>query len=75
MKKKLLLSIITIMLFIISGCSSSDDNYSFNYSPSKSEEPCGKHNGKQLYTGPRGGCFYINGNGKKTYVDRSECNC
>ncbi len=39
------------------------------------EWSCGKHNGKQLYTGPRGGCYYYNSNGNKTYVDRSECNC
>jgi hypothetical protein len=24
--------------------------------------------------GPRGGCYYINSSGKKTYVDRSLCN-
>lgn len=36
---------------------------------------CGKHNGKQLYRGPDGGCYYINSNGNKTYVARSECNC
>lgn len=30
--------------------------------------------GRQLHVGPRGGCYYINGNGNKTYVDRSECN-
>lgn len=24
--------------------------------------------------GPRGGCYYINGNGNKTYVDHSLCN-
>lgn len=24
-------------------------------------------------TGPRGGCYYINGNGNKTYVDHSYC--
>lgn len=24
--------------------------------------------------GPRGGCYYINSNGNKTYVDRSTCN-
>jgi hypothetical protein len=29
---------------------------------------------RQLHRGPRGGCYYINGNGNKTYVDRSECN-
>ena len=31
------------------------------------------HNGRQLHVGPRGGCYYINGNGNKTYVDRSFC--
>lgn len=25
-------------------------------------------------TGPRGGCYYINSHGNKTYVDRSRCN-
>ena len=29
--------------------------------------------GRQLHIGPRGGCYYINSNGNKTYVDRSEC--
>lgn len=29
--------------------------------------------GRQLHVGPRGGCYYINRNGNKTYVDRSEC--
>lgn len=36
---------------------------------------CGTHNGRQLYKGPDGGCYYINSNGNKTYVARSECNC
>jgi hypothetical protein len=27
----------------------------------------------QYITGPRGGCYYINRNGNKTYVDRSFC--
>ncbi len=29
---------------------------------------------RTYYTGPRGGCYYINSNGNKTYVDRSFCN-
>ncbi|WP_417873929.1 hypothetical protein [Xanthomarina gelatinilytica] len=41
----------------------------------KTEWKCGFHNGKQLWTGPKGGCYYKNSNGNKTYVDRSECNC
>lgn len=28
---------------------------------------------RQYIRGPRGGCYYINGNGNKTYVDRSLC--
>ncbi len=36
---------------------------------------CGTHNGKTLYRGPKGGCYYINSNNNKTYVSRSECNC
>jgi hypothetical protein len=30
--------------------------------------------GKTYIRGPRGGCYYINRNGNKTYVDRSMCN-
>lgn len=33
-----------------------------------------KKNTRRYITGPRGGCYYINGNGNKTYVDRSLCN-
>lgn len=29
---------------------------------------------RTYYTGPRGGCYYINKNGNKTYVDHSFCN-
>ena len=30
--------------------------------------------GRVLIRGPRGGCYYINENGNKVYVDRSLCN-
>jgi len=33
-----------------------------------------KTTGRTYITGPRGGCYYINSNGNKTYVDRSFCN-
>lgn len=36
---------------------------------------CGSYNGHQLYKGSDGGCYYINSNGNKTYVERSKCNC
>ncbi|MFJ1291201.1 hypothetical protein ACEPPZ_03785 [Paracoccus yeei] len=28
---------------------------------------------REFIRGPRGGCYYINGNGNKTYVDRGKC--
>jgi len=34
---------------------------------------CGMYNGKPVYSGPRGGCYYINSNGNKTYVVRNFC--
>lgn len=33
-----------------------------------------KSSSRNYITGPRGGCYYINSSGKKTYVDRSLCN-
>jgi hypothetical protein len=32
-----------------------------------------RNNPTKYITGPRGGCYYINSKGKKTYVDRSRC--
>lgn len=40
-----------------------------------SASPSCTYNGKTLYKGPEGGCYYNNSNGNKTYVDRSYCNC
>ena len=69
MKKLVRLFILVLFFSIsISGC---EDQYS---DPS-GDYPCGYHNGKRLYKGAKGGCYYINSNGNKTYVDRSECNC
>jgi hypothetical protein len=36
---------------------------------------CGIYNGKQLILGSKGGCYYINSNNNKTYVERSLCKC
>lgn len=44
------------------------------YQPDTSAESDDLAGGSTQYiTGPRGGCYYINGNGNKTYVDRSMC--
>lgn len=36
---------------------------------------CGLYNGKTLYLGAQGGCYYITSGGNKSYVDRSYCKC
>jgi hypothetical protein len=43
----------------------------------KSEEDpkCGTYNGKTVYLGPQGGCYYYNSQGNKEYVARNFCNC
>ncbi|SEJ20427.1 hypothetical protein SAMN04487995_3754 [Dyadobacter koreensis] len=63
--KSLLLSLILVFAF---SCSSSDD-------VNPSSGGCGTHSGHSLILGLKGGCYYLNGNGNKTYVSRSECNC
>lgn len=42
-------------------------------SPFDVDAPVRSYNGHVLQIGPRGGCYYINSNGNKTYVDRSFC--
>ena len=37
--------------------------------PAKADKVSGQYNGKKVYTGPRGGRYYINKNGNKTYID------
>ncbi|CAM1356854.1 MULTISPECIES: hypothetical protein [Tenacibaculum] len=58
---------------LLTECSTDTDG--IEEQETKTEWKCGVHNGKQLWTGPKGGCYYKNSNGNKTYVDRSECNC
>jgi len=36
--------------------------------PKVADEVTGEYNGKKVYTGPRGGRYYINSNGNKTYI-------
>jgi len=63
--KKILFCIAILSLF---SCSKGNES-------NPSSGGCGTHNGKSLYKGPQGGCYYINSSGNKEYVDRSECNC
>ncbi len=36
--------------------------------PKKKDKATGMYKGKVVYTGPRGGEYYINSNGNKTYI-------
>ncbi|RTY97035.1 hypothetical protein EKL98_16175, partial [Flavobacterium bomense] len=36
--------------------------------PKTPDKVTGEYNGKKVYTGPRGGKYYINKNGNKTYI-------
>lgn len=39
-------------------------------------KPCGKWNGKNIYKGENGGCFYLKGKKKeRVYIDRKFCKC
>lgn len=60
----MLINAVLAINLVFTACSVSDEG-----------DACGTHNGEQLYLGPKGGCYYINSNGNKTYVDRSECHC
>ncbi len=50
-----------------------DEIVAFDIQPDEWE--CGIYNGNRLRTGPKGGCYYLNSNGNKIYVDRGYCNC
>ena len=70
-EKHILLLILLCSCLNIISCDSTESNED----ETRTEWKCGTHNGKVLWTGPQGGCYYKNSNGNKTYVDRSECNC
>lgn len=47
---------------------------SYSPSPRKTNTSKSSSSSRNYIRGPRGGCYYINSNGNKTYVDRSMCN-
>lgn len=59
MKKILLMIVLTIT---INSCDRSNN----------SSESC-SYNGHTLYTGEKGGCYYLSSGGNKEYVDKSYC--
>jgi hypothetical protein len=65
----------TCALLLLLSCTKTDSGSSSNASPNSSGTGCGTYNGHSLYKGPDGGCYYINSNGNKVYVDRNKCRC
>lgn len=49
--------------------------FEFTNAPLNVDTKCRQYNGRQLYIGKSGGCYYINSNGNKSYVERDLCNC
>lgn len=49
------------------------------YSCNTEADDCGTRTvsgvSRSLNRGPEGGCYYVNSNGNKSYVDRSDCSC
>ena len=81
MKKLLTLLTIAISSVALITCSKDDKSNNANAkgggknNNSEQEWVCGEYHGKTLYTGPRGGCYYKQSDGEKTYVDRKYCKC
>jgi len=74
--KSLKIILITLIFISLSACTSTDDTTEVEIQTTTEVDiKCGFHNGNQLWKGPEGGCYYINSNGNKTYVDRDECDC
>lgn len=68
MKKIIFSCFILLTLSVLNSCSESEET--------EKDWRCGTYKGdKDLWTGPKGGCYYINDNGNKTYVERSDCKC
>jgi hypothetical protein len=63
--------ILTVITTLLVSCATTEEITSSQ----SSNQTCGTYNGHQLYKGSSGGCYYINSNNNKTYVDASHCNC
>ncbi len=68
MRKLLIAAFITLL-----SCGKSDSGSSTSSGSASGDRRCGAYNGHQLYKGSQGGCYYINSNNNKTYVDASKC--
>lgn len=69
MKKLLSIALVFCFLFIVAA-----DAQTRKRKPHRGTAATAGSMDRKLIRGPRGGCYYINRNGNKTYVDRSLCN-
>ncbi|WP_298731922.1 hypothetical protein [uncultured Chitinophaga sp.] len=73
MKKLLVIPIVLLSLALPKATTNATGSSSYSHFIPSAD--CGTYKGKALNRGPKGGCYYINKNGNKTYVDRSLCKC
>lgn len=73
MKKLILFSIVLLSLAFPKATIQATGSSTYFHFTKHSD--CGTYKGHSLNRGPKGGCYYVNKNGNKTYVDRSLCKC
>jgi hypothetical protein len=73
MKKLLLLPIVLLSLAFPKATTKATGFTTYSHLIEHTD--CGSYHGHPLNRGPKGGCYYINKNGNKTYVDRALCKC
>jgi len=62
------ISLVVLMLSVTLACQKDD--------ATGTDRACGTYkSGQSLRVGPDGGCYYLNSNGNKTYVEREACKC
>lgn len=60
--KKIIRLLVIGLVFVVHSCGGSGGE----------SEYC-TYNGHTLYTGEKGGCYYLSSGGNKEYVDKSHC--
>lgn len=60
--KKVLLLLVLVSATVVYSCGGSNEESGY----------C-TYNGHTLYTGEKGGCYYLSSGGNKEYVDKSYC--
>lgn len=61
---------------VSSNSESIDLNTSINTNQQQKHKPCGKFQGKNIYKGEKGGCYYLKTKKKvRVYIDKKHCKC